>query len=98
MSRALSAPMAQLFTREHSKAGVRFLFETQVKRLLEDEGRVAGIETVDGEALDADLVLIGIGVIPNVELAATCNLEVRNGIAVDGNLATEDPHISAVGD
>ncbi len=98
MSRALSAPMANLYAREHSKAGARFLFNTQVKRLLDDEGRVAAVETVEGTVLDADLVLICIGVIPNVELAATCNLEVRNGIAVDATLATADPHISAVGD
>jgi 3-phenylpropionate/trans-cinnamate dioxygenase ferredoxin reductase subunit len=69
-----------------------------VKRLLADEGRVAAVETVDGVSVDADLVLIGIGVIPNVELAATCNLEVRNGILVDALLSTSDPHISAVGD
>src|SRR5882757_3231742 len=50
------------------------------------------------EVIEADLVLIGIGVIPNVELAATCNLEIRNGVAVDAHLATADPHISAVGD
>jgi 3-phenylpropionate/trans-cinnamate dioxygenase ferredoxin reductase subunit len=98
MSRALSAPMSKLFSREHSKSGMRFLFNTQLKRLIDDEGRVAGVETVDGTVIDADLVLIGIGVIPNVELAATCNLEIRNGIAVDANLATADPNISAVGD
>jgi 3-phenylpropionate/trans-cinnamate dioxygenase ferredoxin reductase subunit len=98
MSRALSAPMSKLFSREHSKSGMRFLFNTQLKRLIDDEGRVAGVETVDGAVIDADLVLIGIGVIPNVELAATCNLDIRNGIAVDANLATADPNISAVGD
>jgi 3-phenylpropionate/trans-cinnamate dioxygenase ferredoxin reductase component len=98
MSRALSAPMSTLFSREHAKSGMRFLFNTQLKRLIDDEGRVAGVETVDGTVIDADLVLIGIGVIPNVELAATCNLEIRNGIAVDANLATADPNISAVGD
>jgi len=98
MSRALSVPMSQLFMREHAKSGMRLSFETQVKGLLGDEGRVAAVETVDGTVLEADLVLIGIGVIPNVELAATCNLALRNGIAVDGNLATADPHISAVGD
>jgi 3-phenylpropionate/trans-cinnamate dioxygenase ferredoxin reductase component len=98
MSRALSAPMSKLFSREHAKSGMRFLFNTQLKRLIDDEGHVAGVETVDGTVIDADLVLIGIGVIPNVELAATCNLEIRNGIAVDANLATIDPNISAVGD
>lgn len=98
MSRALSAPMSALFSREHANSGIRFLFGTQLKRLIDDEGRVAGVETVEGAVIDADLVLIGIGVIPNVELAATCNLEVRNGIAVDADLATSDPNISAVGD
>jgi 3-phenylpropionate/trans-cinnamate dioxygenase ferredoxin reductase component len=98
MSRALTPTMARVFTREHSKAGIRFLFNTQVKRLLADEGRVASVETVEGVSIDAELVLIGIGVIPNVELAATCNLEVRNGVLVDALLSTSDPHISAVGD
>jgi len=98
MSRALTPTMARVFTREHSKAGIRFLFNTQVKRLLADEGRVASVETVEGVSIDAELVLIGIGVVPNVELAATCNLEVRNGVLVDALLSTSDPHISAVGD
>jgi 3-phenylpropionate/trans-cinnamate dioxygenase ferredoxin reductase subunit len=98
MSRALSAPMSALFVREHAKSGMRFLFNTQLKRMVADEGRVAGVETVDGAVIDADLVLIGIGIIPNVELAATCNLEIRNGVAVDAHLATADPNISAVGD
>jgi 3-phenylpropionate/trans-cinnamate dioxygenase ferredoxin reductase subunit len=98
MARALSAPMSALFVREHAKSGMRFLFNTQLKRMVEDEGRVAGVETVDGAVIEADLVLIGIGVIPNVELAATCNLEIRNGVAVDAHLATEDPNISAIGD
>ena len=98
MSRALTATMAQVFTREHTKAGIRFMFNTQVKRLLGDEGRVVSVETVEGAMIDADLVLIGIGVIPNVELAATCDLEVRNGILVDASLCTSDAHISAVGD
>jgi 3-phenylpropionate/trans-cinnamate dioxygenase ferredoxin reductase subunit len=98
MSRALSAPMSALFVREHAKSGMRFLFNTQLKRMVADEGRVAAVETVDGAVIDADLVLIGIGIIPNVELAATCNLEIRNGVAVDAHLATADPNISAVGD
>jgi 3-phenylpropionate/trans-cinnamate dioxygenase ferredoxin reductase subunit len=98
MSRSLTATMSELFAREHAKRGMRFIFGTQLKRLVEDEGRVAGVETVDGAVLDADLVLIGIGVIPNVELAAACNLDIRNGIAVDATLTTSDPGISAIGD
>jgi len=98
MSRALSAPMSDLFVREHSRSGMRFLFNTQVKRLVGRAGKVAAVETVAGETLPGEIVVIGIGVIPNVELAASCNLDVRNGIVVDANLSTADPHISAVGD
>jgi 3-phenylpropionate/trans-cinnamate dioxygenase ferredoxin reductase component len=98
MSRALSAPMSNLFVREHSRNGMRFAFNTQVKRLVGVAGKVVAVETVAGQVLPGEIVVIGIGVIPNVELAATCNLEVRNGIIVDGNLSTADPHISAIGD
>ncbi|HEY5756576.1 MAG TPA: FAD-dependent oxidoreductase [Steroidobacter sp.] len=97
MARALSKTMSAVFTREHERAGVRLMFNTQVLRLL-GEHSVSGVETVDGQVLPADLVLIGIGVIPNVELAATCNLNVENGVVVDEFLQTNDPHISAIGD
>ncbi len=98
MSRALSAPMSNLFVREHSRSGMRFAFNTQVKRLVGRAGKVVAVETVEGETLPGEIVVIGIGVIPNVELAASCNLDVRNGIVVDANLSTADPRISAVGD
>ena len=98
MARALSKAMSAVFVRQHQKAGLQLMFNTQVMRLLGEAGRVTGVETVDGRFLPCDLVVIGIGVIPNVELAATCNLPVENGIVVDEFLTTADPHISAIGD
>jgi 3-phenylpropionate/trans-cinnamate dioxygenase ferredoxin reductase component len=98
MSRTLSAPMSDLFVREHRKSGMRFAFGTQIKRVIAEAGKVVAVETVDGQVLPCDTVLIGIGVIPNVELPASCGLEVGNGIVVDANLLTADPDISAVGD
>jgi 3-phenylpropionate/trans-cinnamate dioxygenase ferredoxin reductase subunit len=98
MARAVSKTMSAIFAREHSKLGVRLLFDTQVLRLLGEQGSVRGLETVDGRVLAADLVVIGIGVIPNVELAATCELPIEDGIIVDELLQTCDPHISAIGD
>jgi len=98
MARALSKTMSALFAREHVNMGVRLLCNTQVMRLLGDSGCVTGVETLDRQILPADLVVIGIGVIPNIELAATCDLEVDNGIVVDEFLQTSDPHISAIGD
>ncbi len=98
MARAVSRTTSAACSREHEKAGVRLLFETQATRLLGEQGSVSGVETVDGRILDADLVVIGIGVIPNIELAATCDLAIEDGIVVDEFLRTCDPHISAIGD
>lgn len=97
MARAVSTTMSAVFAREHEQMGVRLLFNTQVMHLL-GEGCVTAVETVDGQTLPADLVLIGIGVIPNVDLAATCDLPIENGVVIDEQLRTCDPHISAIGD
>lgn len=98
MARAISVSMASIFSREFTKMGVRLRFGEQVMRLVGTNGRVEAVETVQGELLPCDLVLIGIGVMPNVDLAAACDLEVRDGIVVDQQLITSDPRISAIGD
>jgi 3-phenylpropionate/trans-cinnamate dioxygenase ferredoxin reductase component len=90
--------MAAIFTREHAKLGVRFMFNSQVLHVLGEAGSVVAVETVEHQRVPADLVVIGIGVQPNVEVAAAAGLDVRNGIVVDEMLRTTDPHVSAVGD
>lgn len=98
MARALSPQMAAIYTREHARKGVELLFNTQVARLNGANGQVQSVETADGRVIDAELVVIGIGVIPNTELAAAAGLEVGNGIVVDAQMLTSDPAISAIGD
>lgn len=98
MGRAVTKMTSVACAREHEKMGVRLLFEAEVLRLLGEQGSVSGVETVDGRIFGADLVVIGVGVIPNVELAATCDLTIEDGIVVDELLRTCDPHISAIGD
>jgi 3-phenylpropionate/trans-cinnamate dioxygenase ferredoxin reductase subunit len=98
MARAVSKAVSDACTREHEATGVQLLFNTPVKRLLGEQGRVTGVETIGGHALPADLVVIGIGVTPNTELAATCDLAIEDGIVVDELLRTSDLHISAIGD
>lgn len=98
MARALSTTMSAIAAREHTQLGVRLRLQTQVSRLLGDHGRVSAVETSDGEVLPADLVVIGIGVLPNVELAQSCGLASDDGIVVDEFLKTSDPNISAIGD
>jgi 3-phenylpropionate/trans-cinnamate dioxygenase ferredoxin reductase component len=98
MARALSKSMSDIFAREHAKLNVRLLFNTSVLRLLGEQGRVRGIETCAGQIVSADLVVIGIGVVPNLELAAGCELAIDDGIVVDEFLQSSDPQISAIGD
>ncbi|WP_168791089.1 NAD(P)/FAD-dependent oxidoreductase [Paraburkholderia aromaticivorans] len=98
MARALSRPMSTLFSAAHTGWGVKFDFGQTVARLVGENGRVAGVETGDGRRLPAQLVVYGIGVLPNTDLAADAGLAVQNGICVDAQLLTSDPSISAIGD
>lgn len=98
MARAVSPEIAAIFTREHLRSGVRFMFNSQVLHILGEAGRVTVVETVEHERVAAEVVVIGIGVQPNVEVAAAASLDVRNGIVVDEMLMTSDPHVSAIGD
>ena len=98
MSRAVSAPVADAFREHHESLGTTFILGNGVKRICTEAGRVIGVETTDGALHEADLVVVSIGVIPNVELARDAGLEIANGIVVDLNLATSDPSISALGD
>jgi 3-phenylpropionate/trans-cinnamate dioxygenase ferredoxin reductase component len=98
MPRTASVETSSAFLRMHGAEGVEFVFEESVTAILSKENRVAGVVTGSGREIPADLVLIGIGVVPNVELAAEAGLEVENGIVVDEHLLTADPSISAIGD
>ncbi|BCM84029.1 NAD(P)/FAD-dependent oxidoreductase [Methylobacterium indicum] len=97
LARAVSAEMAALIEASHVEAGVRFLFGHAVARIVGPD-RARAVALADGREVAADLVLVGIGVIPNDALASSAGLRVENGVAVDAMLATEDPAISAIGD
>jgi 3-phenylpropionate/trans-cinnamate dioxygenase ferredoxin reductase subunit len=97
LSRSVSAPMAAAIEAAHVSAGVTFVFDAVVT-FVTGTARADGIATADGRHFPADLVLVGIGVLPNVELAAEAGLAVSNGVDVDVFLATSDPSISAIGD
>jgi 3-phenylpropionate/trans-cinnamate dioxygenase ferredoxin reductase component len=98
MARALSTPMSALFSAAHEGWGVKLDFGQTVARVLGAGGKVTGVEAGDGRRLPADIVVYGIGVIPNVGLASDAGLAVDNGIRVDQHLLTSDPAISAIGD
>ncbi|TNC15357.1 pyridine nucleotide-disulfide oxidoreductase [Methylobacterium terricola] len=97
LARSVSAGMAASIEASHVAAGVRFLFGSAVAGIVGPD-RARAVALADGSEIEADLVLVGIGVVPNAELAAAAGLRVENGIAVDAMLATEDPAVSAIGD
>jgi 3-phenylpropionate/trans-cinnamate dioxygenase ferredoxin reductase subunit len=98
MKRAISAEMSSACTEHHRTAGIRFSFDARVERIVADGDRVRAVELADGTRLEADMVLVAAGVVPNSELAAACGLSVFNGVIVDALLRTSDPAIFAIGD
>jgi 3-phenylpropionate/trans-cinnamate dioxygenase ferredoxin reductase subunit len=98
LARAVSPEMSAFFADAHTAMGTSLLLGAGVVGLVGAAGHVTGVETTDGMVHPADFVVVGIGVTPNVELAAEAGLEVANGIVVDVHLSTMDPAISAIGD
>jgi 3-phenylpropionate/trans-cinnamate dioxygenase ferredoxin reductase component len=98
MARAASPEVSAYFTKRHKERGTTFAFNESVVRIVGKAERVIAVETAAGKVLPADLVVVGVGVIPNVELAQAAGLQVGNGVVVDEFLRTSDPAISAVGD
>jgi len=98
MARAVTAEISDYFQARHSAAGIRIHLGVQATAIERDGVNVAGVSLSDGRHLPADLVVVGVGVLPNVELAAEAGLPVAAGIIVDEQLLTSDPNISAIGD
>ena len=93
----LGADIAGWFARLHRGHGVDLRTGVGVAGF-EGSGRVTGVRLDDGEVVPADVVLVGVGAIPNTDLAAAAGLRVDNGVRVDEHLRTDDPHVYAVGD
>lgn len=91
-------PLISTFLRQaHEEEGVRFRLATCIRQLRGNDA-VTGVELETGEILPTDMVVAGLGVMPNVELAEACSLAVDNGIVVDRFARTSDPAIVAAGD
>jgi 3-phenylpropionate/trans-cinnamate dioxygenase ferredoxin reductase subunit len=96
MARAVSKPVSDFFEAVHRAAGVKLNLNTAVQGF-EGERHLTSVKA-GGASYPADLALVGIGVVPNIELAAEAGLNCEDGIVVDANCATADPAIFAAGD
>ncbi len=97
LARVLGPDLGEVYRRLHARHGVHLLLGTGLDRL-EGVGSVQHVLTSDGQRLPADVVVVGIGVSPRVELAEGAGLHVEDGIVVDDLLTSSDPRIFAAGD
>lgn len=99
LARVTAPEVSAFYAQLHREHGVDIRTGVQIAKVgLDAGGAVTHIETSNGERIEADLVIAGIGVLPNQELAAEAGLVVDNGIATDEFLRTSDPDIYAIGD
>jgi 3-phenylpropionate/trans-cinnamate dioxygenase ferredoxin reductase subunit len=97
LSRALGREAGLIYARLHREHGVQLHTGVAVARV-EGERRIERVVLADGRALDADLLVCGLGAIPRTELAQRAGLAVENGVMCDASLQTSDPHVFAAGD
>lgn len=97
MSRVVSAGVSEFYQQEHRAHGVTLMLSSALNGFSGDE-QVRQVDLADNVVIKADMVLVGIGVLPNVELASAAGLDVDNGIKVDDRCLSSDPDIFAVGD
>jgi 3-phenylpropionate/trans-cinnamate dioxygenase ferredoxin reductase subunit len=97
LQRVTAPEVSAFYSRIHGEEGVNIITEAGVASINGDRS-VQAVTLADGSAIEADLVVIGVGVMPATELAESAGLEVNNGIVVDEFARTSDPDIVAAGD
>ena len=97
LARVAAEPLSRFFEAEHRAHGVDIRLGVNVDCIL-GEDRVTGVRLADGEILAADMVIVGIGIIPAVAPLLEAGAEGGNGVAVDSHCRTSLPDIFAIGD
>ena len=97
MERQLDEPAAQMLQTSLQEKGMKFLMKHASEEILGDD-RVTGLKFKDGTTIDADLLVMAVGIKPNFELAQQAGLHCERGIVVNDTMQTFDPNIYAVGE
>ncbi|MFC0215719.1 nitrite reductase large subunit NirB [Paenibacillus chartarius] len=97
MNMQLDPTASLLLQRELELQGMKFYLEKQSESIL-GKHRVAGLRFTDGTSIEADLIVMAVGIRPNVALAKSCGIEVNRGIVVNDFMETSLPHIYSVGE
>lgn len=97
MARSVAPPISRFYLQVHEQAGVRFHMETGVTAIQRAE-QGASVHCTSGAVLPADLVVVGVGILPTTDIAEAAGLKCSNGIIVDEFCRTSDASIYAAGD
>ncbi|HEX3951129.1 MAG TPA: FAD-dependent oxidoreductase [Steroidobacteraceae bacterium] len=97
MNRVVASNVSEYFAHEHRSQGVRIVCNARVVSLAGSD-RVESVACADGSLYPADLLIAGVGALPNTQLARDAGLKCDNGIVVDEHCRTSDPEIYAAGD
>ncbi|OLT23610.1 hypothetical protein BJF78_32015 [Pseudonocardia sp. CNS-139] len=98
LSRSVTTPVSTAVAAHHRAHGVQLCLGERAARVVGRDGRATGVLTEWGRLLPADLVVLGVGAVPEDDLARRAGLAVDGGVLVDRSLTTSDPLISAIGD
>ncbi|MDJ0832436.1 MAG: nitrite reductase large subunit NirB [Gammaproteobacteria bacterium] len=97
MERQLDKPAATLLQQSLIDKGLQFKMQAQTSAIL-GEQRVEAVEFADGSRIEADLVVMAVGIRPNIELAQSAGIHCERGILVNDTMQTFDPRVYAVGE
>ncbi len=98
LARVAGEPLSRFYQQRHEAEGVTFRLSTTTACLEGKNGQVRGVELSCGESLPCDLVIVGIGIVPNVQPLFACGAKGGNGVKVDGACRTSLPDVFAIGD
>jgi len=98
LARVAEPEISTFYDRIHKARGVTIITQSRIERFVGERDCVSGIQMADGSVIDADIVITGIGIVPNIELAQAAGLTLDNGIVVNDVGQTSDAHIYAAGD
>jgi 3-phenylpropionate/trans-cinnamate dioxygenase ferredoxin reductase component len=98
LRRVLGDEVASIYAKLHRSHGVDFRPSSGVSDFVGSVGSVTGVTLSDGSVVPADMAIVGVGVVPNVELAAAAGIAVDNGIVTDAALRTSAADVYACGD
>ncbi|MGF1699449.1 FAD-dependent oxidoreductase [Photobacterium makurazakiensis] len=98
LSRVASNHLSGFLLNAHQEQGVNFLLSASVTDFNHMNGQLESVSLSNGQKVDCDIAVVGIGAIPNTEIANYAGIRCSNGITVDRDSRTSDPHIFAIGD